>query len=78
MFKSLLDRARMFTKRIIAPKENTSRPRPSSRIRLTLEAIEERTLLSASGTEAIPPLSVGEAEHFVAQEATTSEVAPIV
>lgn len=67
MSRSLFDYARLFAKHLFGT--STIRQRQPVRTRLTLESLEERTLLSASGTEPIvqPPLM--EAGHYAIQEA---------
>jgi hypothetical protein len=55
MSKSWFDYARMFTKRLFSTANgNESRPRRAARTRLSLEGLEERTLLSAASVE--PPI----------------------
>ncbi len=68
MSKSLSGRGRRFTKRDFGLMKNGSQPRPSARIRLTLEALEERALLSLSGVESIIQPPVLEAERYAIQE----------
>jgi hypothetical protein len=53
MSTSWFDRARRLSKRLFSPKRNAPQPRREVRTRLTLEALEDRTLLSASGIDPI-------------------------
>jgi hypothetical protein len=69
MFKSSFDRARIFTKQLFGLKQSTPRPQQAARTRLTLEPLEERTLLSASGNEPNVPSPLMEAGRYAVQEA---------
>jgi hypothetical protein len=69
MSKSLFDRARLLTKRLFSSKKNTPRPRKVLKTPLSLEALEERTLLSTSGAESVVQTSWAEAGRYVVQEA---------
>ncbi|MGH7169118.1 MAG: S53 family peptidase [Gemmataceae bacterium] len=68
MSRWFFDRARMFAKRLFDRATSTPRPRRVERTRLTLEALEERTLLSAFAAEPLPPSQLTMVERYVAQE----------
>lgn len=68
MSRSLSDRARGLTEQVSGHKRSTPRPRQAARTRLMIEALEDRTLLSTSGTESIVPSALMEAGRYAAQE----------